>query len=44
MGVRFDLAAFQEPSTRLGRKFMKVKEGEEVVGVGFVNPSSEPHA
>jgi DNA gyrase subunit A len=37
MGIRFELAAFQEPSTRLGRKFMKVKEGEEVVGVGFVD-------
>ena len=37
MGIRFELAAFQEPSTRLGRKFMKVKEGEEVVGVGFLD-------
>ncbi len=37
MGVRFELGAFREPSTRLGRKYMKVKEGEEVVGVGFVD-------
>ncbi|MDH4194668.1 MAG: DNA topoisomerase 4 subunit A [Nitrospirota bacterium] len=36
MGVRFDLATFQEPSTRLGRKFCKLKEGEEVVGVNQV--------
>ncbi|HSF08510.1 MAG TPA: DNA gyrase C-terminal beta-propeller domain-containing protein, partial [Nitrospirales bacterium] len=36
MGVRFDLATFQEPSTRLGRKFCKLKEGEEVVGVSHV--------
>ena len=31
MGLRFDLGSFQEPSTRLGRKFCKLKEGEEVV-------------
>ena len=37
MGVRFELATFQEPSTRLGRKFMKVKEGEEVIGLGFAD-------
>lgn len=36
MGVRFELGAFQEPSTRLGRKFCKLKEGEEVVGIGQV--------
>jgi DNA gyrase subunit A len=36
MGVRFDLETFQEPSTRLGRKFCKLKEGEEVVGVSHV--------
>ena len=41
MGVRFELAAFQEPSTRLGRKFMKVKEGEEIVGVGFSDHQSD---
>ncbi len=33
MGVRFELAHFKEPSTRLGRKFMKVREGEEVVTI-----------
>ncbi|GJL51220.1 MAG: DNA topoisomerase (ATP-hydrolyzing) [Nitrospirales bacterium] len=36
MGVRFELSTFQEPSTRLGRKFMKVKDAEEVVGIGFL--------
>jgi DNA gyrase subunit A len=36
MGVRFELGTFQEPSTRLGRKFCKLKEGEEVVGIGQV--------
>jgi DNA gyrase subunit A len=36
MGVRFELGAFQDPSTRLGRKFCKLKEGEEVVGVSHV--------
>jgi DNA gyrase subunit A len=36
MGVRFDLGTFREPSTRLGRKFCKLKEGEEVIGVGHV--------
>ena len=39
MGVRFELSAFQEPSTRLGRKFMKVKNGEEVVNIGFLGGS-----
>ena len=39
MGVRFELGAFQEPSTRLGRKFMKVKDGEEVVNIGFLQSS-----
>ena len=33
MGVRFDLAPYKEPSTRLGRKFMKLREGEEVVTI-----------
>jgi DNA gyrase subunit A len=33
MGVRFDLAPFKDASTRLGRKFMKVREGEEVVSI-----------
>ena len=36
MGVRFELGAFQDPSTRLGRKFCKLKEAEEVVGVSHV--------
>ncbi len=36
MGFRFDLSHFQEPSTRLGRKFCKLKEGEEVAGVGIM--------
>ncbi len=39
MGVRFDLGTFREPSTRLGRKFMRVKEREEVVGVDLLPPS-----
>ena len=39
MGVRFELATFQEPSTRSGRKFMKVKDGEEVVNLGFLRSS-----
>ena len=33
MGVRFDLGPFKEPSTRLGRKFMKVRDSEEVISV-----------
>ncbi|RMH36500.1 MAG: DNA topoisomerase IV subunit A [Nitrospirae bacterium] len=33
LGIRFDLTSFYAPSTRSGRKFMKIKEGEEVVGV-----------
>lgn len=41
MGVRFDLAAFKEPSTRLGRKFMKVREGEEVVHLEAVSVASK---
>ncbi|MCA9476929.1 MAG: hypothetical protein KC563_14160, partial [Nitrospira sp.] len=36
MGLRFDLWAYQEPSTRLGRKYCKVKDGEEVVGIGAI--------
>ncbi len=36
MGLRFDLNAFQESSTRLGRKFCKLKEGEEVVGLEVI--------
>ncbi|MCA9452527.1 MAG: hypothetical protein KC584_07850, partial [Nitrospira sp.] len=41
MGIRFELDPFQEPSTRLGRKFCKLKEGEEVVGVSQVTAPLE---
>ncbi|MDT7042149.1 DNA topoisomerase IV subunit A [Candidatus Nitronereus thalassa] len=41
MGVRFDLAPFKEPSTRLGRKFMKVREREEVVHVEAISLTSK---
>ena len=37
MGIRFDLTPFKEPSTRLGRKFMKVRDGEEVVNVEAIS-------
>ena len=40
MGVRFDLGPFKEPSTRLGRKFMKLREQEEVVSVETLDPSA----
>ena len=40
MGIRFDLAPFKDPSTRLGRKFMKLREGEEVVGLHALRFSS----
>ena len=40
MGVRFDLGPFKEPSTRLGRKFMKLREQEEVVSVETLAPSA----
>ena len=36
MGLRFDLSFLQEPSTRLGRKFCKLKEGEEVLGLEII--------
>jgi len=36
MGLRFDLSSFQEPSTRLGRKFCKLKDGEEVVALEII--------
>lgn len=36
MGVRFELSAFREPSTRLGRKYVKVKPDEEVIGVALI--------
>ena len=41
MGVRFDLVSFKEPSTRLGRKFMKVRDGEEVVTIEALSLSSK---
>ena len=40
MGVRFDLGPFKEPSTRLGRKFMKLRTHEEVVSVETLDPSA----
>ena len=40
MGVRFDLGPFKEPSTRLGRKFMKLRDHEEVVSVETPDPSA----
>ena len=40
MGVRFDLGPFKEPSTRLGRKFMKLRDQEEVVDVETLDPSA----
>ena len=40
MGVRFDLGPFKEPSTRLGRKFMKLRDHEEVVSVETLDPSA----
>ncbi len=36
MGLRVSLSSFQEASTRLGRKFCKLKEGEEVVGLEVI--------
>jgi len=36
MGLRMALSSFQEPSTRLGRKFCKLKEGEEVVALEVI--------
>ncbi len=40
MGVRFDLGPFKEPSTRLGRKFMKLRDQEEVISVETLDPSA----
>ena len=37
MGVRFEWGAFLEPSTRLGRKYVKIKPEEEVVGVELLH-------
>ena len=36
MGLRFALSTLREPSTRLGRKFCKLKEGEEVLGLEVI--------
>ncbi len=41
MGVRVDVAPFQEPSTRLGRKFMKLRDGEEVVNLEVLRHTSQ---
>ncbi|MEC4674665.1 MAG: DNA topoisomerase IV subunit A [Nitrospirota bacterium] len=41
MGVRFDLSPFKEPSTRLGRKFMKLRDGEDVIGVEILSAKSK---
>ncbi len=38
-GVRFSLAAFVEASTRAGRKFARVKQGEELQGVAAIDGS-----
>ncbi len=40
MGIRIDFARFQEPSTRLGRKFMRLRDHEEVVSVEVLRPAS----
>ncbi|RMH05589.1 MAG: DNA topoisomerase 4 subunit A [Nitrospirae bacterium] len=40
LGLRFQLSSLKEPSTRLGRKFMKVREGEEVLGVERCSPEA----
>ncbi len=40
MGMRFDLGPFKEPSTRLGRKFMKLRTHEEVVSVETLDSSA----
>ncbi|MDR4494660.1 MAG: DNA topoisomerase (ATP-hydrolyzing) [Nitrospirales bacterium] len=36
MGLRFDLSPDQEPSTRLGRKYCRLKDGEDVTGIGIL--------
>ena len=36
MGLRFDLNSLQETTTRLGRKFCKLKPGEEVLGLDVI--------
>ena len=42
MGVRVGVAPFQEPSTRLGRKFMKLRDNEEVVSLEVLRPAHTP--
>ena len=42
MGVRVDVALFQAPSTRLGRKFIKLRDHEEVVSIEVLHPASTP--
>jgi DNA gyrase subunit A len=39
-GLRFTLASHSEPSTRTGRKFAKVGEGDEILGVRPVRDDS----
>ena len=39
--LRCSIAAFTEPSTRTGRKFMRVREGEEVIGAHIVRGKKE---
>jgi DNA gyrase subunit A len=39
-GLRFNLDPHRELSTRAGRRFAKLGEGDEVVGVAVVRPSS----
>lgn len=39
MGIRADLTPFQAPSTRQGRKFMKLRDHEEVVSLEVLHPA-----
>ena len=41
--LRFSLAPFIEPSTRAGRKFVKLPDGVEVVGVSQVTGERDDH-
>ncbi|MEE9390912.1 MAG: DNA gyrase subunit A, partial [Planctomycetota bacterium] len=36
-GLRFGLSGFVEPSTRVGRKFARLKAGAEIIGVYTIN-------
>ncbi len=38
MSLRFALAAHREPSTRTGRRFCRLREGDEVLFVGVTSP------